>query len=99
MPRIHGDPNFKVHITVLDDFDSINDDGVHMVTIQNKSISNLTLTGTWYYGPDHTAWTAEMAGVTGGGDTNILWGDATYASDMFTLGVQGGQISPRSGVR
>ena len=80
----------------LDDFDSINDDGVHMVTIQNKSITNLTLTGSWYIGPDHTAWTAEMAGLTGGGDTNILWGDAKYATDMFTLGVQGGQISPDS---
>ncbi len=78
----------------LDDFDNINDDGVHLLTVQNKSISNLTLTGSWYYGPDHTAWTADMAGLTGGGDTNILWGDATYAADMFTFGVQGGQISP-----
>ena len=32
----------------------------------------------------------------GAGDTNVLWGDATYASDMFTIGVQGGQIDPDS---
>lgn len=80
----------------LADFDKINDDGVHMLTLQNKSISNLTLTGTWYYGADHTAWILNSLGATGGGDTNVLWGDATYAADMFTVGVQGGQIDPDS---
>ncbi len=80
----------------LADFDKINDDGVHLLTVQNKSIENLTLTGSWYYLADHTAWTAEMGGLTGGGDTNVLWGDAAYKADLFTLGVQGGQISPDS---
>ncbi len=35
-----------------------------------------------------------LAGLPGGGDTNVLWGDATYAADMFTIGVQGGNINP-----
>ncbi len=74
----------------------INDDGVHMVTVQNKSIDNLTLTGTWYYGSDHTSWISDKNGLNlaGAGDTNVLWGDATYAADMFTVGVQGGNIDP-----
>ena len=80
----------------LDDFTKINDDGVHMLTLQNKSISNLTLTGSWYYGANHTQWISDSLGLglAGAGDTNVLWGDATYAADMFTAGVQGGQISP-----
>ena len=69
----------------LADFSDINNDGVHMVTAQNKSIENLTLTGTWYYAQD-------MAGA--GNDINILWGDAAYNAEMFTVAVQGGQISP-----
>ena len=76
----------------LNDFNEINDDGVHMVTAQNKSIDNLTLTGTWYIGPDHTS--RITGGAPGTGDTNVLWGDATYAADMFTVGVQGGTIDP-----
>jgi len=76
----------------IGEFKHINpsEDGVHMVTAQNKSIDNLTLTGTWYIAPDYTT----ALGVVNGGDINILWGDATYAADMFTVGVQGGQISP-----
>jgi len=65
-------------------------DGAHMVTAQNKSIDNLTLTGTWYLAPSHT----DNLGVVGGGDTNILWGDATYKADAFTVGLQGGTIDP-----
>ncbi len=79
------------------DFDKINDDGVHMITAQNKSIANLTLTGTWYYGPDHTTWTNDLAGggvIGNPGDTNILWGDATYNADAFSVAVQGGNIDP-----
>jgi hypothetical protein len=85
----------------INDFNEINDDGVHMVTAQNKSINNLTLTGTWYYGADHTKFVDDQLGgaltglgVTGLGDTNVLWGDAKYAADMFTVGVQGGTIDP-----
>ena len=74
----------------IDKFSSINNDGVHMLTLQNKSIANLTLTGTWYYGANHTEW----LGVPNGGDTNVLWGDATYKADAFTIGVQGGEIDP-----
>ena len=63
-------------------------DGVHMLTAQNKSVENLTLTGTAYIAPDMTA------GLVGGGDATILWGDAAYKADAFTVAVQGGQIDP-----
>jgi hypothetical protein len=77
----------------LNSFNYINggEDGhgmVHMVTAQNKSINNVTLTGTYYYAPDMTI------GVDGGGDASIIWGDATYKGDAFTVAVQGGQVSP-----
>ena len=65
------------------------DDNVHMVTAQNKSIENLTLTGSWYYAPNMTD-----IGILGGGDVNILWGDIAYAGESFGAAVQGGQISP-----
>jgi len=69
----------------LTDFNSLNNaDGVHMLTVQNKSISDLTLTGTWYYGIDF---------ADGANDINILWGDAQYNAASFNLGVQGGQVS------
>ena len=74
-----------------DSFLKVNDsDGVHMLTAQNKSIDNLTLTGTWYFGGNFT----ENLGVANGGDVNILWGDATYKADAFTIGVQGGTLDP-----
>ena len=66
------------------------DDAVHMVTAQNKSIDNLTLTGTWYYAPDMAA----NLGVIGGGDANILWGDAKYNTGAYSLGLQGGTVDP-----
>lgn len=93
---LHPWVGFQGGYTDLSDFNKINDDGVHMITLQNKSISNLTLTGTWYYGANHTQWISDSLnlGVVGAGDTNVIWGDATYAADMFTIGVQGGQISP-----
>jgi len=72
----------------LNEFNDINDDGVHMVTAQNKSIDALTLTGTWYIAPDMTK------GLVGGGDVNVLWGDAAYAAESFGVAIQGGQISP-----
>ncbi len=80
----------------LNAFTKINDDGVWMLTAQNKSFENLTLTGTWYYGQDHTNWVNDTlnAGLTDAGDTNIWWVDATYAADMFTIAGQGGQILP-----
>ncbi len=67
----------------LSDFNKVNgSDGVYMLTAQNKSIENLTLTGTWYYGGD-------MA-VTD--DINILWGDAKYNAGSFNIGLQGGTV-------
>ena len=66
------------------------EDNAHMLTVQNKSIDNLTLTGTYYYMANMTA----DAGILNGGDVGILWGDATYAADMFTVAIQGGQIDP-----
>jgi len=65
------------------------EDNVHMLTAQNKSIDGLTLTGTWYIAPNMTD-----IGIAGGGDVNILWGDAAYAAESFGVAVQGGQISP-----
>jgi len=53
-----------------------------MITAQNKSIENLTLTGSWYYGAD----------MTGIDDVNILWGDATYAAENFTIAGQIGTV-------
>ena len=69
-------------------FNDINDDGVHMLTAQNKSIDGLTLTGTWYIAPDMTS------GLIGGGDVNVLWGDAAYAGEHFGAAIQGGQVTP-----
>lgn len=84
-------PWISSNYTDLGDFQKLNkNDGVHMITAQNKSISNLTLTGSFYYGASHTS----NLNVPNGGDTMVVWGDATYKTDMFTLAVQGGQISP-----
>jgi len=75
----------------LESWNRINpSDAVHMVTAQNKSIDNLTLTGSWYYAPDME----KNLGIANGGDVNMFWGDATYKADAFTVGVQGGQVSP-----
>ena len=71
----------------LGEWDAINpsDDGVYMLTAANKSIENLTLTGTWYYAPDML--------VTD--DVNVLWADAKYGFGSeygLVLGVQGGVV-------
>ena len=70
-----------------DAFTKINPNGdvVHMIAAQNKSISNLTLTGNYYFGPDM---------VANGANATILWGDAKYNAGSFNVAVQGGQISP-----
>jgi hypothetical protein len=83
-------------LSSLNEFDKINEDGVHMVTLQNKSIENLTLTGTWYYGANHTDWLLndELGLGVSAGDTNVLWGDATYKAGGITIGLQGGEIDP-----
>jgi len=68
-------------------FNKINDNGdvVHMITAQNKSISNLTLTGSYYFAPDF--------GLDGN-DLSVVWGDAKYNAGSFNVAVQGGQIDP-----
>ena len=66
---------------------AVAEDGVWMLTAQNKSVDKLTLTGTWYMAPDM---------VLGLADANVLWGDAKYGfgEDMYglVLGVQGGIV-------
>ena len=67
----------------MTDFNSLNnDDGVYMLTVQNKSIADLTLTGTYYYAADFA--------VTD--DLNILWGDAAYNAGDFGVAIQGGTV-------
>jgi len=65
-----------------------NDNGVFMLTAQNKSIEGLSLTGTVYF--------ASEAGVTTNEDLMILWGDAKFmmpvAGHNIGFGVQGGMI-------
>lgn len=66
----------------LSQFNEINDDGVYMLTVKNKSLENISLTGTYYYAGDFNI----------AGDTNILWGNAKYSSNGIVVGVQGGYI-------
>jgi hypothetical protein len=72
----------------MSDFYSFNEhDGVWMLTLQNKSIEGLTLTGSWYYAADFGD---NNLGLTTGNDVNILWGDAKYAfSDYLVAGQLG----------
>ncbi len=65
-------------------FRKINNEGdiVHMLTAQNKSIDGLTLTGSYYYSPDHL--------VTE--DVNVLWGDAKFKISDYTIALQGGTV-------
>jgi len=65
-------------------------DGVYMFTAQNKSISDLTLTGTYYYANN----------FLGTGDAlNILWGDAAYNAGAFNVAVQGGTVTGVSAIK
>lgn len=67
----------------MDDFNSLNEDrGVWMLTAQNKSIADLTLTGSWYYANEYV--TAD--------DLNILWADAQYNAGIANIGLQGGAV-------
>ena len=60
------------------------DRGIWMLTAQNKSISNLTLTGSVYYASKMLA---------GSNNLTILWGDAAYDAGSFGVAVQGGSIN------
>lgn len=76
----------------LTDFNALNDDdGVFMLTAQNKSIENLTLTGSVYYGADMVA--VDPTDITlGTDDMTIFWGDAAYDAGNFGVGIQGGTV-------
>jgi len=68
---------------VMNQFHNLNEqDGVFMLTAQNTSIENLTLTGSWYFA-------SNFSPVD---DLNIVWGDAQYNAGSFTVGIQGGSI-------
>ena len=56
--------------------------GVYMLTAQNKSVDDLTLTGTYYYAQEFSA----------GEDANILWVDAQYTMDNYLFAAQGGYV-------
>jgi len=67
----------------MTDFNSVNDDdGIYMLTVQNKSIEGLTLTGTYYY----------AAGQDNANDTHILWGDAHYTFGDYCAAAQVGTV-------
>jgi len=74
----------------MTDFNSVNDnDGIYMLTVQNKSVEGLTLTGTYYYAADF----ANNNGVTAGTeDAHILWGDINYAFSDYVVAGQVGTI-------
>ena len=67
----------------MTDFNSVNDDdGIYLLTVQNKSIEGLTLTGSWYYAAEYVA----------GEDANILWGDANYKFGDYCVAGQVGTV-------
>jgi hypothetical protein len=71
----------------MTDFNSINgDDGVFMLTAQNKSIDGLTLTGSYYY----------IKAQGAGDDSNLFWADAKYAMGDYALAGQFGYIDADS---
>lgn len=72
----------------IGEFNDINENGnvVHMLTAQNKSIENLTITGSFYYAPNFTS----------KDDLSIVWSDAKYIYNDYTLAFQAGQIQSMS---
>ncbi|CUV66376.1 conserved exported hypothetical protein [Sulfurovum sp. enrichment culture clone C5] len=72
------DANHNHYGTNIGDFDKLNgNDGIWMLTAQNKSIDNLTLTGSFYYANDYA---------------NILWADAGYNAGIVNIALQGGAV-------
>ncbi len=68
----------------MNEFDKLNDDaGVWMLTAQNKSFQDLTLTGSIYYAGDYAADDSLV----------ILWADAQYKMNSINIGLQGGTVS------
>lgn len=77
------DNNVNGMAAAMNEFGSLNGgDGVFMLTAQNKSIADLTLTGSWYYGVDFTPVD----------DLNILWIDAQYNAGFANIALQGGTL-------
>jgi len=58
------------------------DNGIFMFTAQNKSVENLTLTGSVYYGSKFLT----------KNDLTIAWGDVAYAMGDYGVAVQGGTV-------
>ncbi|MDD5549581.1 MAG: hypothetical protein PHI79_08325, partial [Sulfurovaceae bacterium] len=74
------DANWNELHANMNDFGKLNgNDGIWMLTAQNKSIADLTLTGSVYYANDNAS---------------ILWVDAQYNAGIMNIGLQGGAIMP-----
>jgi len=63
-------------------------DGVFMLTAQNKSIADLTLTGSYYFGADFSNNVAPGSNE----DAHILWADAQYNAGIANIALQGGAV-------
>jgi len=76
--------NSNSSVGSFNQFGNINGNGdvVHMVTAQNKSISGLTLTGTFYNAPKFDNTNA----------LNVMWADAKFNMGGYGIAVQGGQV-------
>jgi len=71
-------------------FNDLNgNDGIHMVTAQNKSINGLTLTGSYYYGANFAD---NNLGLNTANPLSIVWGDARYKISDYTVAFQGGSM-------
>ncbi len=92
----------------FNEFNDVNgDDGIFMLTAQNKSINGLTITASAYYGANlldnMNNKDADLNGLpypVGTGDaTTIFWGDVAYANADFpvTFAAQGGQVDVGNG--
>ena len=72
------DANHNHYGTNMGNFNKLNgNDGIWMLTAQNKSIDNLTLTGSFYYANDYA---------------NIFWVDAGYNAGIVNIALQGGAV-------
>jgi len=70
----------------LSNWASVGENGTYMLTAQNKSIANLTLTGSFYYAPSFDK-ASDM-------DVTVFWADAKYNNADFpvTFAAQGGVL-------
>jgi len=70
----------------LSNFNDIHkaDDNTYFAAFSNSSISNLTLTGSFY----------QLNNVLGLGDATAIWGDAQYKMGDYAIGLQGAVVDP-----